>query len=75
MKAQSLVNRNLPMLSRQDCLIIAHLAEGYTDEQIGEKFGLSPKTVQQHLKDMMRKQGATHSYELISWAYLNGFLK
>lgn len=55
--------------------MIACLADGYNPKQIGEKLGLSETVVQQHLLDLMQKQGAQHSFELISWAYLNGFLK
>lgn len=55
--------------------MIACLADGYTHKQIGVKLGLSETMVQQNLQDLMHKQGAQHSFELISWAYLNGFLK
>ena len=75
MNQQTTSYKSIGLISRRECSIIACLAEGYTDEQIGEKVGLSKTAVQQNLRDLMRKQGVRHSYELISWAYTNGFLK
>ncbi len=75
MNQQAVSHKSLAFINRRDCFLIACLADGYTDEQIGEKIGLSETAVQQNLRNLMRKQGVRHSYELISWAYLNGFLK
>lgn len=75
MNQQVASHKSLDLISRQECSIIAGLAEGYTDKQIGEKTGLSETAVQQNLRNLMRKRGVRHSYELISWAYMNGFLK
>ena len=69
------LHRNIGFISRRQCNIIACLAEGYTHEQIGEQIGLSESAVQQSLGRMMRRRGVHHSYELISWAYQNGFLR
>ena len=68
-------HQNIGFISRRQCYIIACLADGYTPEQIGGQIGLSESAVQQSLERMMRKQGVHHSYELISWAYQNGFLR
>ncbi|GAB3529998.1 hypothetical protein GCM10027443_10020 [Pontibacter brevis] len=65
----------LALLSRRECSMIACLADGFTNKQIGEKFGLSEDDVQEYLQKMMRKKGFNHSYQLISWAYLDGVLK
>lgn len=66
---------NLQMLSRRECSMIACLADGFTNKQIGEKFNLSEDDVQKYLQKMMQKKGFNHSYQLISWAYLDGVLK
>lgn len=55
--------------------MIAYLADGYTNKQIGDKFKLSEDDVQKYLQKMMLKKGFNHSYQLISWAYLDGVLK
>lgn len=65
----------IKILSRRECSMIAFLADGYTEKQIGDKFGLSEVAVQEYLVKMMRKKGFDHSYQLISWAYLDGVLK
>lgn len=75
MNQHASIHKNMGFISRRECSIIACLADGYTHEQIGAKLGLSESAVQQNLREMMRKQGVQHSYALISWAYLNGFLK
>lgn len=65
----------LQILSRRECSMIACLADGYSYKQIGERFGLSESDVQEYLLKMMRKKGFNHSYQLISWAYMDGVLK
>lgn len=69
------MERKLQILSRRECTMIAYLADGFTHKQIGEKFGLSEDDVQGYLQKMMRIKGFNHSYQLISWAYLDGVLK
>lgn len=66
---------SLQILSWRECSMIAYLADGYTNKQIGEKFNLSEEDVQKYLQKMMQKKGFNHSYQLISWAYLDGVLK
>ena len=65
----------LQILSRRECSMIACLADGFTNKQIGDKFKLSEDDVQQYLLKMMRKKGFNHSYQLITWAYMDGMLK
>lgn len=57
MNQQTASHKNLGLISRRECSLIACLADGYTDEQIGEKIGLSETAVQQNLRNLMRKQG------------------
>lgn len=69
------MDKNVQILSGRECSMIACLADGYTNKQIGEKFGLSEEDVQEYLLRMMRQKGFNHSFQLISWAYLDGVLK
>lgn len=55
--------------------MIACLADGNTYKQIGDKFNLSEADVEKYLLKMMRQKGFNHSFQLISWAYLDGVLK
>lgn len=75
MKQHYTTPQHLDQMSKQDCSIIAYLADGCTHEQIAERCGLTTTTVEQQLAKLMQKKGVNHSYELISWAYLYGFLK
>ncbi|WP_410896818.1 helix-turn-helix transcriptional regulator [Pontibacter sp. E15-1] len=63
-----------PLLSSRECAIIAYFADGYTPAQIADKTGLTTRSVLQQLYIMKQQQGLRHVYELISWAYLKGFL-
>lgn len=44
---------------------------GYTNIQIGEKLNISPKTVENHKTNIMRKLNLTERYELIQYAIKN----
>ncbi len=68
-------HNTLGLISSWECSIIAYFADGYTPAQIGSKIGLSEMSVKRHLANLKQKHGLHHTYELISWAYLNGFLK
>ncbi|WP_179223084.1 response regulator transcription factor [Pontibacter ummariensis] len=65
----------MQLLNKQECQVIAYLADGLTHEQIGKKLEWSELTVESRLEEMMRKLNMSHSYQLISWAYLEGVLK
>lgn len=44
---------------------------GYTNIQIGKKLNISPKTVENHKTNIMRKLNLTERYELIQYAIKN----
>lgn len=67
--------RNLKPLTSKECTVIALLAEGLNNRQIGERFKWSEDKVEQCYQKMLHKLGFSHSYQLISWAYREGVLK
>ncbi|MFD2247717.1 response regulator transcription factor [Pontibacter ruber] len=69
------MTRNLKQLTNKECRVIALLADGLTNGQIGERFSWSENQVEQCHQKMLRKLGFSHSYQLISWAYREGILK
>ncbi|MCC9135096.1 response regulator transcription factor [Pontibacter silvestris] len=69
------MNRNEKLLNEQECEIIMLLADGLTNKQIGEVFGVTEKAVEVSLQNMLNKLDRKHPNEMITWAYLGGVLK
>lgn len=69
------MNHRERLLSERECEIIMLLADGLTNRQIGEAFGVSENTVEVCLQDMLHKLNRKHPNEMITWAYLGGVLK
>lgn len=54
---------------------VLHLtAEGHTSSQIGERLGISSRTVEIHRANMMRKLGVHSQTEVIRYAFQRGLL-
>ncbi len=52
--------------------IIGYLTQGYTNPQIGEKLFISPRTVDTHRTNIMKKIGVNNVASLIRFAFQNG---
>lgn len=55
--------------------VLAHLADGATNLEIGETLGISPKTVARHRENIMRKLGMHSRTELVKYAIRKGIIK
>jgi DNA-binding NarL/FixJ family response regulator len=51
------VTRDLPKLTPRQAQIVALLAEGLTQQQIGDRLGISRNTVKNHLYGVTRDDG------------------
>jgi DNA-binding NarL/FixJ family response regulator len=47
----------LPLLSAREEQVLRHLADGLTDREIGERLGISPRTVETHVGSILHKLG------------------
>jgi DNA-binding NarL/FixJ family response regulator len=47
----------LGMLSAREDEVLRHLADGLTDREIGERLGISPRTVETHVGSILHKLG------------------
>jgi DNA-binding CsgD family transcriptional regulator len=56
-------------LTRREMAVLELVAEGRTNEQIGEVLGLSPLTVKKHLERMSMKLGAPNRAALVAVAW------
>jgi two-component system, NarL family, nitrate/nitrite response regulator NarL len=65
----------LEALTEREIEILKLIAEGLSNTQIGEKLFISPRTVDTHRTNLMKKIGANNIAALIRFAYKNGFIK
>lgn len=62
-------------LSEREQEVIRQTALGYTSREIGEKLGLSPKTIETYRQRGMQKLGLEHRSEVVRFAIKAGLLK
>ncbi|HWC81676.1 MAG TPA: LuxR C-terminal-related transcriptional regulator [Pseudonocardiaceae bacterium] len=56
----------LAELTRRECDVLRHLAEGQTNTQIAATLYVSPGTVKTHVKNLLRKLGAANRAEAVA---------
>lgn len=61
-------------LTAREHQILSLVAQGLTNRDIGDRLGVSAKTVDNHRTNMMRKVGAHSAAELLSFAMREGLL-
>jgi DNA-binding NarL/FixJ family response regulator len=64
----------LPALTAREREVFVRVAEGRTNREIGAELGVSPKTVDVHRSNLMRKLGAHDAQTLTRLAIRHGFL-
>jgi DNA-binding NarL/FixJ family response regulator len=67
--------RSLEVLSRRERQVLEAVAEGMTNQQIGERLGISPKTVARHRERVMNKLNLHSSTELVKFAIRSGLIR
>jgi DNA-binding NarL/FixJ family response regulator len=67
--------QGLDALSKRELQVLELIAEGYTNIQIGEKLGISPKTVARHRERIMRKLDLHSCTELVKFAIRTGLIE
>ncbi|MFH2103681.1 MAG: response regulator transcription factor [Chloroflexota bacterium] len=71
--AQGLVG--LEALSQRERQVLELVAQGLNNQQIGEKLGLSPKTIARHRERIMKKLNMHSRTELVKFAIRTGLVK
>ncbi|MFL7890845.1 MAG: response regulator [Anaerolineales bacterium] len=66
--------KGLDVLSRRELEVLEAVAEGNTNNQIGEQLGISPKTVARHRERIMHKLNLHSSTELVKFAIRTGLI-
>jgi two-component system response regulator NreC len=68
-------DRGLDVLSKRELQVLEAVAEGYTNNEIGEQLGISPKTVARHRERIMHKLNLHSSTELVKFAIRTGLIE
>jgi len=61
------------VLSDWERAILSLIGQGLNDDEIGERLNLSPRTVQTHRSNILRKLDLKGTPKLIAFAVENGF--
>ncbi|HWR91008.1 MAG TPA: response regulator transcription factor [Desulfobacterales bacterium] len=72
--AKSMTDTGYETLTAREQEIFALLAEGHSLKHIGERLFISPKTVENHRTNIMRKLGVRSTIELIRYAAKVGII-
>lgn len=62
-------------LTEREGEVLAHLAEGASNSEIGEVLSVSPKTVARHRENIMRKLNLHSRTELVKYAIRKGIIQ
>ncbi len=73
--ANAVDKQGLDALSKRELQVLELIAEGYTNIQIGEKLGISPKTVARHRERIMKKLDLHSCTELVKFAIRTGLIE
>lgn len=64
----------LPLLTRRETEVLELIAEGFTNQEIGDKMFISPLTVDSHRKNLLMKLNARNTAALIKIAVTKGLI-
>jgi two-component system response regulator NreC len=67
--------RMLDGLTEREQEVLAHLADGASNEEIAETLNISPKTVARHRENIMRKLNLHSRSELVKYAIRKGIIQ
>jgi two-component system, NarL family, response regulator NreC len=62
-------------LTEREQEVLAHLAEGASNQEIADTLNISPKTVARHRENLMRKLNLHSRSELVKYAIRKGIIK
>jgi two-component system response regulator NreC len=62
------------VLTPREREVLTHIAEGYTNREIAEMLVISPKTVDRHRENIMRKLNLHNRVELVKYAIERGLI-
>lgn len=66
---------SLDALTEREQEVLGHLADGATNQEIGDVLHISPKTVARHRENIMHKLNLRNRTELVKYAIRKGIIK
>ena len=69
------IKLQMQYLSEREKEIVQFISEGYTDNEIASQLMLSPKTVNTHRKNILRKLNLKNTALLIRFAFENNLIR
>ena len=57
--------RGRDSLTRRECEVLARIVAGASNKEAGRQLGISPRTIEDHRADIMKKLGARNAADLI----------
>jgi two-component system response regulator NreC len=72
---QARPNRAIENLTERETELLAHLADGASNNEIADTLHISPKTVARHRENIMRKLDLRNRTELVKFAIRKGIIK
>lgn len=64
----------LPLLTTREKEVLAHIADGLTNNEIAEKLFISPLTVDSHRKNLLAKFGVKNTAAMVKYGMEAGFI-
>jgi DNA-binding NarL/FixJ family response regulator len=61
-------------LSKRELEILQLVVKGYTSKKMAECLGLSPRTIDHHRSNILKKMGKKNSVDLVNFVVRNGFV-
>lgn len=74
-EAQTKAENQTDGLTSREQEVLAHLADGASNDEIAETLNISPKTVARHRENIMRKLGLHSRTELVKYAIRKGIIQ
>lgn len=65
----------IDLLTERELELLAHLADGATNNEIADTLHISPKTVSRHRENIMKKLNLRNRTELVKFAIRKGIIK
>ena len=61
-------------LSKRELEILQLVVKGYTSKKMAAHLGLSPRTIDHHRSNILKKMGKKNSVDLVNFVVRNGFI-
>jgi len=62
------------LLTPKESMVLRHISEGLMNKEIAPKMGISVRSVERHVTNLLEKSGARSRTELLAWAYERGWV-